>query len=107
MFLPRVGVNVAALGVKGYAFIDPIAFGIRHVYSRQARRCFGHGLQVVRCNAGGPGYDPSASVAGVGSVKTIGTRLGNNVELRSYRTVAPAAERILVIGDVHGDIGAV
>lgn len=26
-------------------------------------------------------------------------------ELRPYATVVPAAERLVVIGDVHGDIG--
>lgn len=32
-------------------------------------------------------------------------RLGAKAEPRSHRTVVPAAERLVVIGDVHGDIG--
>lgn len=39
---------------------------------------------------------PSASVGG-------GKRVAQ--ELRPYATVVPAAERLVVIGDVHGDIG--
>lgn len=39
---------------------------------------------------------PSASVGG-------GRRVAQ--ELRPYATVVPAAERLVVIGDVHGDIG--
>lgn len=36
-----------------------------------------------------------------------GGRLGAKAELRRYRTVVPAPERLVVVGDVHGDIGAV
>lgn len=32
-------------------------------------------------------------------------RLGAGVELRPYQTVVPEAKRLVVIGDVHGDIG--
>lgn len=32
-------------------------------------------------------------------------RLGPGAELRPYKTVVPAVERLVVIGDVHGDIG--
>lgn len=32
-------------------------------------------------------------------------RLDAGVELRPYRTVVPEAKRLVVIGDVHGDIG--
>lgn len=39
---------------------------------------------------------PSASAVG-------GKRVAQ--ELRPYATVVPAAERLVVIGDVHGDIG--
>lgn len=32
-------------------------------------------------------------------------RLDPGAELRPYKTVVPAVERLVVIGDVHGDIG--
>lgn len=34
-------------------------------------------------------------------------RLGAGVELRPYQTVVPEAKRLVVIGDVHGDIGEI
>lgn len=38
--------------------------------------------------------------------RDTGKRLDAGAELRPYRTVVPAADRLVVIGDVHGDIGA-
>lgn len=39
------------------------------------------------------------------STRDTGKRLDTGTELRPYRTVVPAADRLVVIGDVHGDIG--
>ena len=40
-----------------------------------------------------------------GPTRDTGKRLEAGTELRPYRTVVPAADRLVVIGDVHGDIG--
>lgn len=43
-------------------------------------------------------------VSGSGEPARAG-RLDAGVELRPYQTVVPEAKRLVVIGDVHGDIG--
>lgn len=55
-------------------------------------------------------HPPAALHRGLGSSSAptgdTGKRLDAGAELRPYKTVVPAADRLVVIGDVHGDIGA-
>ena len=69
---------------------------------------FGTALSRSFFQASTPGsavYGFPRGVSGVASVDFSTGRLGAGADLRPYRTVAPAVERIVVIGDVHGDIG--
>ncbi|CAN0268335.1 unnamed protein product [Ascophyllum nodosum] len=70
---------------------------------------FGTALSRSFFQASTPGsavYGFPRGVSGVASVDFSTGRLGAGADLRPYRTVAPAVERIVVIGDVHGDIDA-
>lgn len=97
MILTRAAVK--AVGLWG---TQPLAFGVRCVapYARFNTR-------EVHCSAGAAAGASSgaAEVAGAGGLPQ--TRLGGGVELRQYKTVVPEAERLVVIGDVHGDLGAI
>lgn len=108
MMLFRVGASAAGFGVRGGAFSHPIAFGVQqHILcSRSSRRYFGRKSYILRCSAGGTGADTTSEAAEPRTIGSSPTRLGASVEYRPYKTLVPAAERLVVVGDVHGDIGA-
>ena len=65
----------------------------QHALSSLHKRIPATGLHRTLASSSGQGLDS-------------GKRLDAGAELRPYRTVVPAPDRLVVIGDVHGDIGA-
>lgn len=101
--LARAGASTARIWVQqAHAPVSNPRFAFRFFHQQESRS---HRSSLHTSAAS---WQQQQQQQGDGSgtdASDVGKRLEAGAALRPYRTVVPAADRLIVIGDVHGDVG--